>query len=136
MGFLQKLSDVAKKQILTPIEPQLPAVRTVPRQVIHPEPQYAPRPAPADEEDVPVMFEARGVEQCYRCGQRAVKEQLIYAYRGMFFGGDCVGRVLIIERERPGINTHDLQEALVRDMKKFRALGMARSARRMMRENS
>jgi hypothetical protein len=85
---------------------------------------------------IPVLMEARGVEQCFRCGQRAVHDQLIYAYRGMHFGGDCIGRVLILERENPGIQDAALQEELVRDMKRFRALGMARAARRMMRDNS
>jgi hypothetical protein len=139
MGFLQKLSDALKEQILTPIEPTLPAVRNSGQRMAtaHAETFRRLEDGPRQEtSDIPQMLEARGVEQCYRCGQRAVKEQVIYNYRGMFFGGDCIGRALIIERQQPGISTTLLQEELVRDMKRFRALGMARSARRLMRENS
>jgi hypothetical protein len=90
----------------------------------------------APSRSIPKLIAARGVEQCFRCGQRSSLEQLIYEYRGMYFGGDCIGRVLILELEHPGINTEALQQELIKDMKRFRALGLARSARRIMRENA
>jgi hypothetical protein len=85
---------------------------------------------------VPQLLSARGTELCQRCGRRSTPQQLIYSHRGMYFGGECIGRVLIIEREKPRLADEELRTELSRDMTRFRALGLARTAERMLRENS
>jgi hypothetical protein len=133
MGMLQRLTDAISGPATVPRANNLPAVRS---EIAFIEEAPARPSRPTQQLEIPEMLSARGTEQCFRCGQRAQSQQLIYAYRGMHFGGDCIGRALIIEREKPGIGTTQLQDELVRDMKRFRALGMARAAQRMMKENS
>lgn len=135
MNLLKRLSTALTEPTITRPKTALPAVRESGQRMAE---RHADTFKRLEDEqpqvEIPVLFEARGVERCTRCGQRAQKEQFFYAYRGMYFGADCVGRVLILERQYPGLSTPLLEEELVRDMQRFRAFGMARSARRIMRE--